>query len=164
LCFLVQESRSGIGRTLNTSSAFDQWFIGVAAIAILAWGDGNGSLWVRTFRQQFERLRRAPHIIAAQARGLSIKRRLLRDITGVLVESGGSRGVVLLGGAAIIEKMLSLDDGIGYSIIREFTESYKPSCPNLAAQALALVLVAACLRRIDAVTRDWVRRSGSVPS
>jgi ABC-type dipeptide/oligopeptide/nickel transport system permease component len=159
LCFLVEGSGSGVGRT----SMNPGWFICAAAIAILAWGEGNGTLWVRTFRQQFGRLRRAPHIIAAQARGLTIRRRIWRDMAGVLVESGGSRAVVLLSGAAIVEYILGLNTGIGYLTINEFTAS-APSYPALAAQTLVLVSVAAVLRRVDAVTRDWLRRTGAVPS
>jgi ABC-type dipeptide/oligopeptide/nickel transport system permease component len=161
LCFLVKDREFEVTAFLGRHSIPSTWIVPVLAVAILAWGEGNGSLWVRTFRRQFGRLRRAPHIIAAQARGLPIARRLWRDIAGVLVESLGSRMVLLLGGAAIIESILNLDDGIGYAIIKQFTE-WGTSYSALAAQSLVLVTVTAVLRGFDVVARDWIGRAGAV--
>lgn len=161
LCFLVRNREFQVTAFLGRHGIPSTWFVPVLAVAILAWGEGNGSLWVRTFRRQFDRLRRAPHIIAAQARGLTITRRLWRDVAGVLVESLGSRMVLLLGGAAIVESILNLDQGIGYAIIRQFTDA-RTSYSALAAQSLVLVMVAAILRGFDQIARDWTRRLGAV--
>ena len=153
LCFLVRDYQFELNaKGLN-------WLVAVLAVIILAWGEGNASLWTRMFRRQFERVRRAPHILAAQGRGLPIGQRLWRDSAGMAIESIGSRAVILLGGASIIEYMLDFDHGIGGAIIRQFsTSGAAAGPPTWAAEVFVLVSAVALLRGIDAVTRDWSRR------
>jgi ABC-type dipeptide/oligopeptide/nickel transport system permease component len=158
MCFITFE----IARYFGRSSDSLGWISSGAGVMILAWGEGNGSLWVRTFRRQFGRLRRAPHIIAAQARGLPVRRRLSRDLAGVLVESLGSRMVLLLGGAAIVEYMLELHSGIGYAIIKQFVDANATSYSALAAESLVLVVAAVVLRGFDVIASDWTRRAGAI--
>lgn len=161
LAFLAENSHYEIATFFHQPVDSPGWISFVAAVAILAWGEGNASLWVRTFRRQFGRLRRAPHILAAQARGLPLTRRLSRDTAGVFVESLGSRMVLLLGGAAIVESILELDNGIGYAIIRQFARS-DTSYSALAAYSLVLVVSVAVLRGLDLIARDWTRRLSAV--
>ncbi len=154
LCFLVRDYQYELTKTWNIG-----WMIPVLAVIILAWGEGNASLWTRMFRRQFERTRRAPHILAAQGRGLPIGQRLWRDSAGMAIESIGSRAVILLGGASIIEYMLDFEKGIGGAIIRQFASSGAVAeSATWAAQVLVLVSAVAILRGLDAITRDWSRR------
>jgi ABC-type dipeptide/oligopeptide/nickel transport system permease component len=154
LCFLLRDYRFEMVNDWGIG-----WLLPVAAVLILAWGEGNASLWTRVFRRQFQRLRKSPHIQAALGRGLPIGQRVRRDSTAIAVESLGSRAVILLGAAAIVEWMLDLDSGIGYAIVDQFqTMSSGVQYSTWAAQVFALVWAVALLRGVDSVVRDWSRR------
>ncbi len=154
LCFLVLDYRYELVNEYHVG-----WLVPILAVVILAWGEGNSSLWTRMFRRQFERTRRAQHIQAAQGRGLPIGQRLWRDSAGMAIESIGSRAVILLGGASIIEYMLDIEPGIGGAIIRQFaTTGSGAGAATWAAQVFVLVSAVAILRGIDAISRDWSRR------
>jgi ABC-type dipeptide/oligopeptide/nickel transport system permease component len=154
LCFLLLDYRFEMTHRWGVG-----WLLYVFAVLILAWGEGNASLWTRVFRRQFQRLRKSPHIQAALGRGLPIGQRVRRDSTAVAVESLGSRTVILLGAAAIVEYMLDLDSGIGYAIVNQFsTTSSGVQYSTWAAQVFVLVWAVALLRGADTVVRDWSRR------
>ena len=126
-----------------------RWTIGACA---LAWGSSSLAELQAATAHELGRVRRAPYVLAAQARGEPAWPVALRNLLPPLVEVGASQVAVVLGGLIVVERALQLN-GAGDLFWRACSQRDLPLACGLAASA---ALVVASARLLSDLARLWL--------
>ncbi|MCB9778154.1 MAG: ABC transporter permease subunit [Alphaproteobacteria bacterium] len=122
------------------------------AVCVLAFGSGAlGEIHVAC-EQELQRLRQAPFVTAARARGAPVAGLLFRNLAPSLLSLAAARLPLLLGGLVVLERVLLLD-GAGSLLWQACTQRDAPLAMGIAVCAASLVAAGGLLADL---LRLWI--------
>lgn len=126
-----------------------RWALGACA---LAWGSSSLAELQGAAADELSRVRRAPFVLAAQARGEPAWPVALRNLLPPLAEVAASQVAVVLGGLIVVERALQLN-GAGALFWQACRQRDLPLACGLAAVA---ALIVATARLVSDLARLWL--------